>query len=90
MALNKIQKFIRANTLDFSGSGSDLNSNCCTLSGYALHLGLSLDELVDRMTDEQMDHTDSLDELVRVFKFAESHGYGEWWKTEEAELQYEF
>ena len=35
--MNKIQKFIKDNGLDFSGSGSDLNGACVILAGYALY-----------------------------------------------------
>jgi len=87
MELNKIQEFIKNNGLDFTGSGSDLNSNFCSLSGYALHLGLTLDELKEKMTDEQLDEVDELD---RVFDFAESHNYGAWWTSDDAKEQYKF
>jgi hypothetical protein len=88
MALNKIQKFIKDNGLDFTGSGSDLNSNFCILSGYALYLGLTLKELKDEMNTEILD--DAEQELERVFNFAENHDYGAWWKTYDAGLQYKF
>ena len=90
MALNKIQKFIEENGLDFSGSGSDLNSNCVTLSGYALHRGLSFEDLKILMTPEQRSNLDAITELERVFNFAESHNYGEWWKSDEAKAEYKF
>ena len=84
---NKIQTFIKENSLDFEGSGSDLNSNYCSLSGYALYLGLDLDGLKELMTDEQLTE---VDELERVFNFAESHNYGAWWTSDQAKTEYKF
>lgn len=88
--MSKIQKFIEENELDFSGSGSDLNGNCVSLAGYALHRGLSFEDLKILMTPEQRSNLDAITELERVFNFAESHNYGDWWKTPEAKEQYKF
>lgn len=86
--MSKIQKFIEENELDFSGSGSDLNGNCVSLAGYALHLDLTFEELKEEMTEEQLENCS--DELDRVFEFAEDHNYGEWWKTDDAKEKYKF
>lgn len=88
MVLNKIQKFIKDNGLDFSGSGSDLNGNCVSVSGYALYLGLTYEKLKEEMTEEQLE--DSSDELERVFNFAEDHNYGAWWTSDDAKEKYKF
>jgi len=87
MELNKIQKFIKDNGLDFDGYGSNLNSTYCSLSGYALHLDLNLEELKEKLKPEQMSEVDELD---RVFEFAESHNYGAWWTSDDAKEQYKF
>ena len=85
--MSKIQTFIEKNNLDFEGSGSSLNSTFCILSGYALYLELTLDELKAEMLEEQQpEHP----ELVRVYEFADDHSYGEWWKCVDAHVEYEF
>lgn len=85
--MSKIQTFIEKNLLDFEGSDSNLNSTFCILSGYALYLGLTLEELKEEMTEEQQrEHY----ELERVFEYAEDHFYGNWWMSKEAQEQYEF
>ena len=40
----KVEKFIKDNGLDFSGDGSELNSNCVILIGYMLYIGIEEDE----------------------------------------------
>ena len=85
--MSKIQTFIEKNHLDLEGCDSSLNSAFCILSGYALYLGLTLEELKEEMTEEQQrEHP----ELERVFEFAEDHCYGKWWTYEGAHTQYEF
>jgi hypothetical protein len=85
--MNKIEKFIKENNLDFTGSGSDLNSNCCVISGYALYLELSFNELRGQMEGMA---SENWDELRRVFDYAEGANYGEFWTKEEAKSQYVF
>ena len=85
--MSKIQTFIEKNHLDFEGSDSNLNSTFCIISGYALYLELTLDELkAEMLVEQQPEHI----ELERVFEFAENHYYGEWWTSKEAHEQYEF
>ena len=85
--MSKIQTFIEKNHLNFEGGDSNLNSAFCILSGYALYLELTLEELKEEMTEEQQrEHP----ELERVFEYAEDHHYGNWWTSKEAHEQYEF
>lgn len=85
--VNKIQKFIKDNSLTFDGFGSDINSNLCALSGYACYLELDLDELKGYLKEGQIEDEA---ELEKVFNFAESHNYGNWWKSDEAKAEYKF
>jgi len=85
--VNKIKKFIEDNELDFTGFGSELNSVCCIISGYACYLGLSFSELEEQMKDVDISDTD---ELIRVFEYTENNNYGNWWSTLEAKEQYRF
>ena len=85
--MSKIQTFIEKNHLNFEGGDSNLNSAFCILSGYALYLELTLEELKEEMTEEQQrEHP----ELERVFEYAEDHHYGNWWTSKESHEQYEF
>lgn len=85
-----IKIFIINNDLDFDGYGSDLNSVCTTISGYALSIGITnhndiLDPIVNLYPDN-----DCHDELERVFNYAKINNYGEWWKLPIAKEQYKF
>lgn len=85
--MSKIQTFIEKNHLDLEGCDSSLNSAFCILSGYALYLELTLDELkAEMLVEQQPEHI----ELERVFEFAKNHYYGKWWASKEAHEQYEF
>ena len=85
--VNKIKKFIEDNELDFTGFGSELNSVCCIISGYACYLRLSFSELKEQMKDVDISDTD---ELRRVFEYAENNNYGEWWNYGGARSLYKF
>lgn len=86
--VNKIEKFIKDNKLDFTGSGSDLNGNCVILAGYACYLGLSEEDLLASILP--LDILDRGMELVRVFNYAYKNNYGEYWKTSDAKKTYAF
>jgi len=86
--MNKIEQFIDDNGLDFTSYGSDLNSNCCILAGYACYLGLSFSELCEQADIAITDN--EYDELRRVFEYAENNNYGDWWKHDEAKSMYKF
>jgi len=86
--IDTVKKFIEENGLEFNyESGSDINSNCTILSGFALYNGIKnvkdLFPIVNKIAH---------DELERVFSYAHSNGYGSWWAvhTEEAKKFYKF
>lgn len=86
--MNKIKQFILDNGLDFSGSGSELNSNCTIISGYALFIGITTTkELLLEM--DELD-APAIDELYRVFEFANKNNYGWWWNRPKAANRYKF
>lgn len=92
---NIIEKFIRLNGLDFSGSGSELNGNCVILAGYAHYLGFdTYDKLADELysfdPDDEIIPTSCSDELERVFEYAVRNNYGKWWHSEESKKTYVF
>ena len=98
--IEKLMKFIVDNKLNFDDTDSGLNSTCCILCGYALH--------VNELAGARIDDTDIInavdksfikipttrnyyvDELTRVYEFAEFNSYGKWWKTDDAKEQYKF
>lgn len=92
--VEKLKTFIRENVLTFSDIGSSLNSECCTISGYALHIGTkSVGEIADAVKEvcgSTEDEEDYIDELKRVFEYAKSNDYGSWWADEEAKKMYIF
>jgi len=85
--LDKIKKFISDNRLDFTGSGSELNSDCCIISGYACYLEMNFDELKDAIG---ISNIGDVDELERVFDYANENNYGDWWKDSSAHDEYIF
>lgn len=86
---NKIIKFIKDNKLDFESTGSGLNSNCTILSGYALHLDLSFEDLCDELAETPLSRN-ATEELERVFDYAKDHDYGEYWTSKDAKERYVF
>jgi len=90
----KIVKFIKENKLDLTaGAGSDLNSACVILAGYALHLGivdeLTLNKYVEESLGGGTPYTYD-EEIHKVFEFAKNNNYGGWWAFAEAKKMYKF
>lgn len=89
--MNKIQKFIEENNLDFSGSRSELNGNCVILAGYALHIGFEeYGAVLDAFDPEDTLGSELNDEFERVFEYANKKMYGAWWESEKAKKMYKF
>jgi hypothetical protein len=88
--MNKIEKFIKENSLDFNDTGSSLNSVCTTISGYALHCGLIDVEILYDLICAVYPSTSCKDELKRVFAFAKSANYQSFWSTAKAKKMYKF
>ena len=68
--MSKIKQFIEDNKLDFTGSESELNSNCCILAGYSLHIGFS--NSVDVLKDLDKNITLDLFDVIlfkKVFRY---------------------
>lgn len=92
--MNKIQQFIKDNELTFGGYGSELNSPCVILAGYACYLydEFSVEKLIEGIKEDGfLDLTlEVQDELERVYRFAWWHSYKDFWKTDKAKEQYKF
>ena len=88
--MNTIQKFIKDNSINLNGYGSDLNSELCAIVGYALYTNNGdpngCDKLIEDIEqDELFDLTsDTVGELYRIYYYAYQHNYADWWYTEEA------
>lgn len=93
--MNKIQQFIKDNGLDITDveyGDSGGNSLACILSGYALYLGMTEEELIGEIGEifEEDNSTWDSSEIERVFAYAKSKNYGDWWKKPEAHNMYKF
>ena len=95
----KLIQFIKDNKLNFNVAGSGLNSVVVTLCGYALYVDDDEGELDSSDVINAIDksfqkiptfRSDYVDEVNRVFPFAESNYYGVWWKNPMAKREYKF
>ena len=89
---NKLVKFIKDNHLNFEGTGgSDLNSDCVIISGFALHCGASESDIKRAIWEAKGNKKRNfIDELERVYEFAERNSYGDNWNTSEYRRMYKF
>lgn len=91
--MNKLVKFVVENKLNFEGEeNSALNSDCCVISGFALHCGISDVDEVKRAIWEAKGNKkrNFVDELERVFQYAEGNNYARPWKRGEFDKLYKF
>jgi len=90
----KIVKFIAENKLELtSGAGSDLNSACTILAGYALYIGIDDVHILNEYVEESLGHSTSYEydeEMNKVFEFAHDNNYGAFWRTKKAKDMYKF
>lgn len=89
----KINRFILDNNIVFTGSDSDLNSNCVIISGFALFCKVAVwddfKNIIIEVVKEGISAGAML-ELERVFKYALLAGYGVWWDSPDAHKMYIF
>lgn len=92
--MDTLVKFIKDNDLSFRSAGSELNSECTIISGFALYQNKEKDDIIAaiREANEIEPSTRIKNELERVFKFAKTYHYGAWWHThnKEAKKLYKF
>lgn len=86
--IGKVTEFIVEKELDFNDSGSGLNSKCCEVSGYALHVGITDHNDVVQAIGRSFIVIPSSStimryekEISRVFDYAKRHNYGEFYKN---------
>ena len=88
----QLVNFIKNNELNFNTTGSGLNSTCVIISGYGLHLGVGntgiIKEAINELFPKSVGNYEK--ELERVFNYANTSGYGNWWSKPEAKKMYKF
>lgn len=93
--MNRIQQFIKDNNIDLTGTGSDLNGQCVIVAGFALYDSndvANFSKLVDDIEENEIFKLsiEAETELKRVYDYAYSNNYFEFWNTEDAKNQYKF
>lgn len=93
--MNKIQEFIKNNNLSLDGYGSDLNSTCCIIAGYALYENGDNNDFAKLVADITEDNRIELSsgaesELARVYAYAFMNNYEQWWHKPGAHTMYKF
>lgn len=85
----RTRKFIRDNELDFSSTGSELNGNCTILAGFICYIIESSHEGEEIIENLHLS-SKATTELERVFEYAWTNNYEDYWETEKAKLEYIF
>lgn len=92
--MKKLVKFIKENGLKFDGIGSALNSDCTIIGGFADHCGITnsgdIKSAVISALGKDGLSIEAANEINRVFDFAYTYNYGNWWKNSEAKILYKF
>jgi len=88
----KLIDFIKNNNLSFTDSGSELNSECAIISGFALSLGVDhYDEIEMAVLTMNIDsNTNFEDELRKVFSYSKKNNYGKNWSSDAYKKMYKF
>ena len=89
----KIEKFIVDNELEFNDRDSGLNGNCVVLAGFLCYLlveeergeleGINVIQSLGLSSEAET-------ELERVFEYAWTSDYEDFWETEDAKETYVF
>ena len=85
--VEQLEKFIKDNGLEFTEGRR--NSDLVVLCGYALYIEATSDDCVTAISDEVFD-AEIMNELDRVYDYAEANHYGNWWKIETNRNTYKF
>jgi hypothetical protein len=88
--VDKLKEFLEANNIEFSEGRR--NTDSTVISGFCLWLELNdMEAIVKTIKDVCPDpEWDFAEELKRVYAFAESNMYGEWWNKKVAHSHYKF
>lgn len=92
--MDKLIKFIKENDLKFDGRGSALNADCAVIAGFADYCGITdSSSIIDAIKASKKGKKLSQfirTEVDRVFDFAFTYNYGNWWKNADAKRIYKF
>ena len=77
----QLKKFIKDNGLTFKEGTR--NGDSVVLSGYALHLGMTMIDVMQCIEATCPDATNYKEEFIPVFEFATKKEYGSWWAYED-------
>ena len=83
----KLKQFIKDNNLSFKEGKR--NTSSTILSGYALHIGASVENCKESVNTEEFT-TAVAHELERVYNYAKSNNYNKFWEQPEAKTMYKF
>lgn len=93
--MEALEKFIKENNLNFTGSRSSINSDNTIISGYALSLGItnrsSVKEAITAVRGTKVTNNRVfIEDLISTHRHACNNSYGEWWKHKTAKKLYKF
>lgn len=83
-----MRDFINENNLDFTVGSR--NSTVTVVIGYALHKGLTKNQLLDALEPEIKADSFIAQEVDRLFNYCKDRNYKAFWNTEDAKMQYTF
>jgi hypothetical protein len=85
--IEKLKLFIKKNKLEFTEGRR--NSDLVVLCGYSGFINADKAETCDSIS-KKLRTADLETELDRVYEYAKTNNYGEWWKLPEAKEKYKF
>lgn len=86
--MTDIKNFIEENNISFAEG--ERNTSVVTLIGYAQHLGLSQSALEEELSDQIIADSFIGEEIERLWDYCITNKYKNFWKKQEAKLQYTF
>lgn len=86
--MTEIRNFIEDNNISFAQG--ERNTSVVTLIGYTQHLGLTRNELENELIAEINEDSFIGEEIARLWDYCKVNGYKNFWKKQEAKLQYTF
>jgi len=86
--MSDIKNFIEENNISFAEG--ERNTSVVTLIGYAQHLKLTKSEFRGELAQEIKDDMFIGEEIERLWDYCVTKKYKNFWKKQEAKLQYTF
>jgi hypothetical protein len=86
--MTDIKNFIEENNISFAQG--ERNTSVVTLIGYAQHLELTRNELENELIAEINEDSFIGEEIARLWDYCKANKYKNFWKKQEAKVQYNF